>query len=169
MQALGSQALHPCLPERGSWLGSAQGLHASSYMRGGAAALSLLMGPALLLSPLQVGQPRESRDLPGVTACQWQCEDRATRPLCAPSPAGGWAGTAGGWPDAPQCLSRPPLPPALPHPAAAPAVGSRLRVCRAELGCSRGLGGESAEQQFLPQKPHCSQQILPGSGGIFFK
>lgn len=34
--------------------------------------------------------------MPGVTACQWQCEDRATQPLRAPSPAGGWAGTAGG-------------------------------------------------------------------------
>lgn len=98
------------------------------------------MGPALLLSPLQVGQPRE---------------DRAPRPLRAPSPAGGWAGIAGGqgrggWRSlraSPGSLCLLPCPIQLLPPLWAPGLG----FAGPSLAAPRGLGGESADQQFLPQ------------------
>lgn len=56
---------------------------------------------------------------------------------------------------------------ACPGPFLAPArSSSRLRVCRAELGCPSGLGGES-ESGSPSTKTPCSQQILPGRGAFF--
>lgn len=153
-----------------SGLGSAHGPHDSVLHQGRGCPTVHADGPEpwarlSCFHPCKWGDPERSRDLPQVMASQWQGEDRATPALWAPSSARGWRGIAGGWPGVPSAGSLCLLPP----PAAAPAVGSRLGVCRAELGRWSQSWRRKCRAAVLSTKPHCSRQILPGSGCIFFK
>lgn len=57
------------------------------------------------------------------------------------------------------------MPPPCPFLLWAPT--SRLGVCRAELGSFSGSWRRKCRTALPSTKPHCSQQILPGSGAFF--
>lgn len=96
-------------------------------------------------------------------------EPLASEPVARPQPVGG-EGVSGRLDVLSVSLPAPPAP----GPAPAPplrALGSRLQAwgLQAGLGSSSGSWRRKCRAAAPSTKPHCSQQILPGAGCIFFK
>lgn len=136
---------------------------------GAAVPMGLSPGPSPLPSPLKVGQPGAE---PGPGSRPARGSVRTPQPPAPPCPflslrMGRDCRAVA------RCSLRASLGSLclLPRPVQRlpPAAGSRPGVCGAELGCSSGSWRRKCKAAVPSTKPHCSQQILPGSGCIFFK
>lgn len=164
----------PLAPEQCGASGSAHRPRASaSHARAAAAAVSTRMGPeppALCVCSHPKVRPAQGpgppvRMRPSSAAPCFS----AVHP--APSSACGRGGMKArrGSPESSQRLSQPPTAPCPAQSCSCPRSGLQAWVCRAELGSSSGSWRRKCRAAVPSTKPHCSQQILPGAGCIFFK
>lgn len=161
-RALGSSPWDP-LPECPRLGVSPQDCRSQSYTRGRVAAQSGPWARPSCSHHCLWGSPERGTDFPrgpGLLEAVWG----QARPASPCPSASGWAGEdrsgVAGWPLCPPPCTVQLLPPLW-------ALG--LRLCRAELGRSSGSWRGKCRAALPSTKPHCSQQILPGSGCIFFK
>ena len=162
-------------PEQCRASGSAHRPRASaSHARATAAALSTRMGPEPLARHSVCAHP-EMRPAQGpsppVRMGPLSAAPRSSAVHPIPSSAcgqGGMKARRGGRVSS-QSLSQPPAAPCPAQSCSCPRCRLQAWVCRAELGSSSGSWRRKCRAAVPSTKPHCSKQILPGAGCIFFK